>query len=52
MFFYNMEKCQYKKKVCYYCGEEIELSKNIYMFQDNSFCTKICRYEIMKNNLN
>ena len=46
-----MEGSQYKKKVCYYCKKEIQSFKNIYMFQDNSFCTILCRSEIMKRKL-
>lgn len=41
-------KYKYKKKICYNCGEEIKSGKNIFMFQDNEFCTQICRYNKMR----
>ena len=42
-----MEK--YREKICYNCGGKILPYRNIFMFQDNEFCTQECRYEIMKN---
>ena len=43
-----MDKYIYKKKVCCNCGEEIKPNRNIFMFQDNEFCTQICRYTKME----
>ena len=47
-----MDKYIYQKKVCFHCGEEIKPYRNIFMFQDNAFCTQICRSKKMKNNYN
>ena len=38
---------RYKQKKCFYCKDIIKSNQNIYMFKDNEFCNKKCRYQQM-----